>query len=73
MNPQIKRVIILLLWIAVSSLFTKVAVGATERVEEGRCMAGNASYCKEASIDPTSQPQCSKDCPVGNSGQPEQL
>ena len=63
-----KRVLILLLWIAVGSVFTWVAVDACERVEEGRCEAGNRSYC----IDPTSTPQCLEDqCPTGNSGQPE--
>jgi hypothetical protein len=44
---QIKRVLILLLWILVGSLFTKMAVDASSRVEEGRCKAGNVSYCKE--------------------------
>lgn len=63
-----KRVLILLLWIMVGSVFTKGAVDATERVEEGRCEAGNVSYC----VDPTSQPQCvGQECPTGNSGQPQ--
>lgn len=64
-----KRVLILLLWIMVGSAFTKGAVDATERVEEGRCKAGNESYC----LDPSSQPQCVEDCPIGNSDQPETI
>lgn len=63
-----KRVSVLLLWIAVGSMFVGAAVWATERVERGRCEAGNVSYC----IDPTSQPQCVwQECPAGDSGQPE--